>query len=168
MGIIVAKDIVTRAPQATLVLTGRSGPEQATVQDKLAVLQAEAPLATIDYVQADVSDRDQADSLVERIHTCYGALHGIIHSAGVTRDSYLLKKVPQELKDVFAPKVSGAVNLDLASRHLPLEQFIIFGSIAGSLGNAGQADYAAANAFAAAYADYRAEAVRAGFAPGRH
>ena len=56
---------------------------------------------------------------------------------------------------MLAPKVTGLVNLDAASKDLKLDFFICFSSIAGSMGSPGQADYSAANAFMDAYAEYR-------------
>ncbi|MBP2630953.1 MAG: pksL 6, partial [Firmicutes bacterium] len=85
----------------------------------------------------------------------FGNLNGIIHGAGVIRDNFFIKKTKEELQAVLAPKVNGVVNLDEASRELSLDFFIIFSSIAGSIGNIGQADYAAANAFMDIYAKYR-------------
>lgn len=165
LGQIVAKDILNRAERPIVVLTGRS-PLDERVQDKLSALRNEAPLAVIEYMQTDVADRSQVDTLMNVIHARYGKLNGIIHSAGVTRDSYILKKTPSELTEVFAAKTRGIVHLDQASRHFPLDLFIIFGSLAGALGNAGQADYAAANAFASAYAKLRTEAVQTGLCSG--
>ncbi|WP_269432072.1 ketoreductase domain-containing protein, partial [Saccharothrix sp. ST-888] len=52
----------------------------------------------------------------------------------------------RELARVLAPKVRGLVNLDALSRDLPLRAFVCFSSITGAFGNAGQGDYAAANA----------------------
>ena len=85
----------------------------------------------------------------------YGKLNGIIHSAGVIRDDFLIKKTGVEIEDVLSPKVKGLVNLDDASRGMKLDIFILFSSIAGVMGNAGQADYSAANAFMDEYAKYR-------------
>ncbi|MBN4053213.1 SDR family NAD(P)-dependent oxidoreductase, partial [bacterium AH-315-L15] len=58
-------------------------------------------------------------------------------------------------QEVLAPKVTGLVNLDQASKELSLDFFILFSSGAGAMGNIGQADYAAANAFMDAYARHR-------------
>jgi polyketide synthase PksN len=92
---------------------------------------------------------------MHHIEEKYGMLHGIIHAAGLIRDSFLLKKDIREAEEVMNPKVKGLVNLDRASRKMKLDHFILFSSFSGVLGNAGQADYAAANGFMDAYARYR-------------
>ena len=61
----------------------------------------------------------------------------------------------------MAPKTLGLVNLDLACQACPLDFFIIFSSLAGGVGNIGQADYAGASAFMDAYARYRQRLVAA-------
>ncbi|MCP4459154.1 MAG: KR domain-containing protein, partial [Cytophagales bacterium] len=82
--------------------------------------------------------------------------NGMIHSAGEIKDNFSLKKNNEEFKAVLAPKVEGAVNLDQAAKELDhLDFFVLFSSGAGATGNAGQADYATANAFMDAFAKYR-------------
>ena len=78
-----------------------------------------------------------------------------MHAAGVLRDSFLIHKTREELEAVLAPKVAGVENLDRATSHRPLDIMILFSSMAGALGNVGQADYAAANAYLDAYAAQR-------------
>ena len=97
----------------------------------------------------------------------YGHLHGILHSAGTIRDSFIINKTDEELRAVLAPKVSGLVNLDLATRDLDLDFLVAFSSVAGARGNPGQADYAAANAFMDAYAEMRNSLVAAGACRGQ-
>ena len=82
-------------------------------------------------------------------------MNGIIHSAGIIQDNFIVKKTIEELESVLSPKVSGIVNLDEATKDLHLDFFICFSSVSGVLGNTGQADYAAANAFMDVYAKYR-------------
>lgn len=56
---------------------------------------------------------------------------------------------------MLQPKVSGLLHVDECSKNFPLDFFIFFSSVSGCLGNAGQADYAAANSFMDAFAEYR-------------
>ena len=65
-----------------------------------------------------------------------------------------------EFKEVLAPKVKGLLNLDEASINQPLDFFIFFSSESGSMGNAGQSDYACANSFMDTYAEYRKTLVK--------
>ena len=159
LGLILAREIALKAREAALVLTGRSS----ISADKQAQLREIEKLgARVEYRQVDVTKKEDVVRLVESLGLETGKLNGVIHCAGVLRDSFILKKTGAELQEVLAPKVHGMVNLDQATRHLELEFFIVFSSIAGSLGNPGQADYSAANAFMDNYARYRNTLVTSG------
>jgi polyketide synthase PksN len=152
LGLIFAKEIARKVKNTTLILTGRSLLDE-NKQRKIKELEALG--AVVDYKAVDVTDKQAVKDLIQGTQENFGSLHGIIHSAGVIRDNFILKKSREELQEVLAPKVSGLVNLDEASKDLSLDFFVLFSSIAGSLGNSGQADYAAANAFMDVYAKYR-------------
>ncbi len=152
LGLIFAKDLAQHVDGATAILTGRS----ALSEEKQSQLQKlKASGLKVAYKQVDVADQQAVTNLAQSISVEYGGLNGIIHSAGVIRDNFILKKSQEEVRDVLTPKVEGVVNLDLASRDFNLDFFVLFSSAAGALGNLGQADYAAANAFLDAYAKYR-------------
>ncbi len=152
LGLTFAREIAYKAKGVTLILTGRS-PLDENKEAQLKELQTLG--ARIEYKQVDMTQKKAVVDLIQSIREDFGSLNGIIHSAGVIRDNFILKKTKDEFLEVLAPKVSGLVNLDQASNDLPLDFFILFSSIAGRLGNPGQADYAAANAFMDAYAKYR-------------
>jgi acyl transferase domain-containing protein/NAD(P)-dependent dehydrogenase (short-subunit alcohol dehydrogenase family)/acyl carrier protein len=152
LGLIFAKEIAHKVKDATLVLTGRS-PLNRKKQAELKELQDLG--ARVEYRQVDVTQEKAVVNLIQSIQADLGGINGIIHSAGVIRDNFILKKTKDELLEVLAPKVTGLVYLDQASKELPLDFFILFSSGAGVVGNPGQADYAAANAFMDAYAKYR-------------
>src|SRR5204863_10185632 len=96
-----------------------------------------------------------------------GQLNGILHSAGMIADNFILKKGGAEFIEVLAPKVTGTFNLDEASKDVELDFFVLFSSIAGAMGNPGQADYAVANGFMDQFAAYRNAQVAAGQRHGR-
>jgi polyketide synthase PksN len=156
LGLIFAQDIAHQVRDTTLIFTGRS---VLTAEKQAKLKEIEALGARIEYRQVDVTDKKAVSSLIQSIQKELGSLNGILHCAGVIRDNFILKKTEEELQEVLAPKVSGLVNLDQASKEMQLDFFILFSSIAGSLGNPGQADYAAANAFMDAYAEYRNDLV---------
>lgn len=155
LGLIFAEDIVRQARDATVILAGRSAPDERT-RMLLEVLTAMgSPGTRVEYRRLDVTQPEAVTRLVRDITDAVGGLHGVLHSAGVTRDNFILKKAPQDLAAVLAPKVAGCVNLDRAWQDRDLDLFVLFSSIAGAVGNPGQADYATANAFMDAYAHYR-------------
>ncbi|WP_243794765.1 SDR family NAD(P)-dependent oxidoreductase [Saccharopolyspora gloriosae] len=119
------------------------------------------------HVAVDVTDRDDVLRAAREIVREHGSIDGIVHAAGVLRDEYVLRKDPAQVTEVLAPKVRGTLNLDAASRELALDFFVAFSSVAGVYGNAGQSDYAAANAFLDSFARHREVLVAAGERTGR-
>jgi acyl carrier protein len=61
----------------------------------------------------------------------------------------------ERLERVLTPKVQGAWNLHLLTRDDPLDWFVLYSSVASTIGNPGQASYAAANSFLDLLAHYR-------------
>ena len=158
LGLIFAREIANQVPGARIILTGRSvlsGEKQSKLKE------LEALGVRVEYKPVDVTDKKAVTGLIQEIQAVNGSLNGIIHTAGIIRDNYIIKKTKEELEEVFGPKVSGLVNLDLASKDLRLDFMLLFSSTA-SMGSPGQADYAAANAFMDAYATYRNELVESG------
>ncbi|MEE8056697.1 MAG: SDR family NAD(P)-dependent oxidoreductase [Pseudomonadales bacterium] len=156
LGLIFSQAIAEQAKTPTLILTGRSALDKSR-EAKLETLRALG--AIVEYKQVDVTDKQAVHSLVRTIEQDFGPLNGILHSAGINNDNFILKKTREEFAAVLAPKVAGTVNLDEASQDVDLDFFVLFSSLAGSLGNAGQADYATANGFMDAYAHYRNDLV---------
>ncbi|MCP3743509.1 SDR family NAD(P)-dependent oxidoreductase [Paenibacillus sp. A3M_27_13] len=152
LGLIFAKEITDKVHKAVLILTGRSALDEGK---RAEIKKMEALGARIIYRQVDVTQEQAVTDLIQEIQEEFGNINGIIHSAGVIRDNRILQKNSEEMLEVLAPKVIGTVNLDQASKNLPLDFFVLFSSVAGGLGNQGQADYSAANAFMDAYAGYR-------------
>jgi hypothetical protein len=82
-------------------------------------------------------------------------LRGVIHAAGVLADAALVQQSWPRFAEVLAPKVQGAWALHQATRHRPLDFFVLYASAASVFGSAGQANHAAANAFLDALAAHR-------------
>ena len=152
LGLLFAKEILEQAPQARVILTGRSA-LSAEIQARLEGFSG--PAGRVSYRQVDVCDLEQVEQLIGAIKEKYGKLNGILHSAGMTADNFILKKASAQFSQVLAPKVTGTYNLDQASRDVDLDFFVLFSSLAGALGNVGQADYASANGFMDQFAAYR-------------
>ncbi|MGK3983836.1 SDR family NAD(P)-dependent oxidoreductase [Sorangium sp. So ce136] len=164
LGLLFAEEIARTVRNATLFLTGRSTLDEAR-QARLAGMRELG--ATVVYQQADVADKASVERLIRDIEAESGALDGILHCAGVNRDNYIIRKTRAEFQEVVAPKVAGAVHLDEATRHLRMDFFVLFASLAGALGNPGQADYAFANAFLDGYAAHLNQEVARGRRSGR-
>jgi len=141
------------------VLLGRS-PITAETQRELATIAVHG--ARVEYRQVDVTRAEGVQQLVREITATFGPVSGVIHSAGVIRDEFLLKKAATDFDAVLAPEIAGAINLDLATREHRLDFFAPCSSVAGALGNPGQGDYATGNAFLDAFAEQRQQFVRAG------
>ncbi|KAF3469296.1 SDR family NAD(P)-dependent oxidoreductase [Streptomyces sp. Tu 3180] len=164
LGRVFAEEIARQAKDARLVLVGRS-PE--TEQSRRILERLRASGAEVSYEPVDVADRAAVSALVRRIRRTAGTIHGVVHSAGVIEDDFILRKSEGRFREVLAPKVSGLVNLDEATGDLDLDFFVAFSSGAAVTGNVGQADYAAANAFMDAFAEYRQGLVADGRRSGR-
>ncbi|WP_304364769.1 SDR family NAD(P)-dependent oxidoreductase [Brevibacillus dissolubilis] len=152
LGLIFAQEIASQVKDAVLILTGRS-PLNNEKESQLRDLQNAG--ARVIYKQVDVTQKAAVHQLIQDIQAEYGSLNGIIHSAGVIKDNFILKKTSEEIREVLAPKVTGLAYLDEITKELPLDFFILFSSGASAVGNLGQADYAMANAFMNVYAEYR-------------
>ncbi len=164
LGLIVARSIAARAQHATLILVGRSEPSS---QQSATLAELRALGASADYRRLDVANASSVRELIEHVTREHGGLTGVLHSAGVLRDSYIINKSLSDMQEVLAPKVAGVINLDEATRDLELDVFVLFSSVVSLVGNPGQADYAAANGFMDAYSHYRNRLVAQGQRRGR-
>lgn len=134
-----------------LVLTGRRPPGEAArhALDGLRGLGAKLTVA-----QADAGDPARMAAVLEAIPPGL-PLRGVVHSAGALQDAALAHQDWASFLKVLRPKAAGAWNLHRLTQGLPLDFFVLFSSMAGLLGNRGQANHAAANAFLDAFAAYR-------------
>lgn len=110
--------------------------------------------AQVRVVQVDMADEAAVRRLLAACQVA-APLRGIIHAAVVIDDGLLLQQSPARFAGVMAPKVAGSWHLHTLTRDLPLDFFVCFSSISSLLGNSGQGNYAAANAFMDALAQQR-------------
>ncbi|MFI1019126.1 SDR family NAD(P)-dependent oxidoreductase, partial [Streptomyces sp. NPDC020965] len=148
LGGLVAEHLAARHGVRHLVLVSRRGPEAAGADQLKARLEATG--TTVDLVACDVADRDAVRTLLATT-----APTGVVHTAGVLDDATISAQSEERIDTVFRPKVDALVHLDELTRDLGLTAFVVFSAAAGVLGSAGQANYAAANAFADALAARR-------------
>ncbi|MFF4364461.1 acyltransferase domain-containing protein, partial [Streptomyces sp. NPDC001604] len=130
-----------------LILTSRSGPS-AQGAAALAAELAETGSA-VDIVACDVSNRAALAGLLEK----GPALSAVMHTAGVLDDGIIDRLSPDRLETVLAAKATSARYLDELTADL--DAFVLFSSSSATLGAAGQANYAAANAYLDALAENR-------------
>jgi acyl transferase domain-containing protein/acyl carrier protein len=140
LGAVLARHLVTEHGVRHLLLVSRSGPSAPGAEELLASLRELG--ADVRIVAADVADRATVARLVD---SCDPPLTAVVHSAAVVDDGVLAAQTPERLDVVLRPKADAALILDEVTRHLPLTAFVLFSSIAGVFGKAGQANYAAAN-----------------------
>ncbi len=138
--------------QANLILTGRSTPNTTQLN---AIRDLEQHGGKVLYIQADVSQKADVESLTAETLRHFGTLNGILHAAGVTHDEFIFNKPIENLQKVLAPKINGAYYLDEATKDLNLDFFALFSSVASVFGNAGQCDYAFANGLLDTFATQR-------------
>jgi len=143
LGLIFAQ-YLAKEFKARLVLTGRS---KLSVEQEAKLEELRALGAEVLYLRTDVSKLEEVATLIKQSKARFGEIHGIIHAAGVLRDSLLRNKTAEEMSAVFDPKIYGTLHLDEVTKNEALDFFVAFSSLAAVAGNAGQCDYCFANHF---------------------
>ncbi|WP_067825002.1 type I polyketide synthase [Nocardia inohanensis] len=152
LGALLARHLVTAHGVERLLLVSRRGETAdgaAELAAELSSLGAEVRIAA-----CDVTDRDALRELLAGLPADH-PLTGVVHTAGVLDDATFGSLTDDRIDRVFAPKADAAWHLHELTRELELSAFVLFSSIAGLIGSAGQANYAAANSFLDALATRR-------------
>ncbi|MFY1636771.1 SDR family NAD(P)-dependent oxidoreductase [Solwaraspora sp. WMMB335] len=153
LGALVATHLVERHGVRDLLLTSRRGADTPGTAELVADLERRG--AAVRVAACDVGDRRALQELLASV-PADRPLVGIVHSAGVTNDATVEGLTPDRLGSVLRPKVDAAWLLHELTADQPLAAFVLFSSVAATVGTLGQAGYAAANAFLDALARHRA------------
>src|SRR5690606_39118148 len=100
--------------------------------------------------------------VLEAVRADLPTVRGVYHLAGVLDDATIATVSPQRMERVLRPKIDGARHLHELTASDPLDLFVLFSSAAALVGNPGQGDYAAANAYLDALATARRDEGRPG------
>ncbi|MET9432576.1 SDR family NAD(P)-dependent oxidoreductase [Streptomyces sp. NPDC006551] len=145
LGTVLARHLVVKHGVRNLVLVSRRGEDAPGATDLRAELVGLG--AAVSLVAADVTDRHA----VERVFAEHEPA-AVVHTAGVVADSTLTGLTTEQIDTVLRPKIDAAWHLHEVAGDRPL---VLYSSVAGLLGTAGQANYSAANTFLDALAEHR-------------
>ena len=144
LGLCAARWLVANGARR-LVLASRRGTVDARARTEIESLEQSG--AVVSVVSADVSRPDDVDALLASIMDGPSPLRGIVHAAGVDTVIPLRSLTAFDIHASLAAKVMGTWLLHDRTKHLDLDLFVCFSSVASVLGAQGRAHYGAANAF---------------------
>jgi NAD(P)-dependent dehydrogenase (short-subunit alcohol dehydrogenase family)/acyl carrier protein len=166
LGLVVARWMVERGARR-LILMGRTKLPQRSSWSAVepgtrlahqigAIRELEALGASVHLASVDVADEEQLSAFLKEFSSeGWPPIRGVVHAAGVVQDGLLLQLDQAALNTVLRPKVMGGWLLHRLLEDAPLDFFVLFSSAGSLLGQPGQGNYAAANAFLDALAHHR-------------
>ncbi|MES2825084.1 MAG: beta-ketoacyl synthase N-terminal-like domain-containing protein [Pseudomonadota bacterium] len=158
---LAAANYIAQHAKAHVVLLGRSPLAPASEWGNLAtqagdkkqaaryqqLVDLQSKLASVNYFAIDISDAAAVNQLIAKVAAEKGAIRGVFHLAGVAGDGYVMRKDFSTFAQVLAPKITGTLNLLRSLAQHSLDFIYLYSSITALTADAGQSDYAAANAF---------------------
>jgi 7-keto-8-aminopelargonate synthetase-like enzyme/NAD(P)-dependent dehydrogenase (short-subunit alcohol dehydrogenase family)/acyl carrier protein len=131
-----------------LFLLGRSAADESTQALLAELLSLGAKSAR--YASVDIRRPEEVVGFAQEVRKKHPKIHVLVHAAGVLSDALVENKSEEALSQVVFTKLGGAQAMVLAAPEA--QRLLLVGSWAGRFGNAGQADYSAANAMLARFA----------------
>ncbi|KAI0521008.1 hypothetical protein F5B22DRAFT_634851 [Xylaria bambusicola] len=101
--------------------------------------------ASVHILPGDVTDEQAIRAVYQTIVNTKPPIAGLVNGAMVLKDTSIINMGFDDIIDVLQPKMDGAVNLDSIFHSINLDFFVMISSMAGVIGNPGQANYSAAS-----------------------
>ena len=166
LGLLVARWMVEQGARRLILLGRTKLPPRSSwsrleagsrmAQQIAAIVELEALGASVHLASVDVADEAQLRTFLDAFRAeAWPPIRGVVHAAGVLRDGLLAQLEAAALDSVLRPKVIGGWLLHRLLEDAPLDFFVLFSSAGALLGQPGQGNYAAANAFLDALAHHR-------------
>ncbi|RCX16312.1 ketoacyl-synthetase-like protein [Anaerobacterium chartisolvens] len=106
-------------------------------------------------ISADVANEESISRAISSIRDDHGKINGVVHAAGVAGKGFLFNKEDGAFREVVGPKITGTWMLDKLCREDNMDFMLLFSSISAFMGEMGQGDYSAANAYMDSFAAAR-------------
>lgn len=113
------------------------------IRNNLAKIEATG--SKVHYYSLDVRNHAAFSELLDKLYESFGKIDAVIQGAGVIEDAFLKDKTLESFDRVFSTKIDAALTLASRLDLDSLKYLILFSSVVGRTGNAGQIDYVAAN-----------------------
>ncbi|MEM7482781.1 MAG: amino acid adenylation domain-containing protein [Acidobacteriota bacterium] len=166
LGLEVARHLVARGIRRVILLGRTPMPPRGAWRELPAgsrnaqraqrIRKLEALGAAVHLAAVDIGEASELAAFLDQYETeGWPPIRGVVHAAGVLRDGVVSQMDAEQFRSAWRPKARGAWLLHSAFEDQPLDFFVLFSSVAGTLGSPGQGNYAAANAFLDGLARYR-------------
>lgn len=152
LGLHTVQWLIERGAKHIAILSRSGAGEEAQQQIRS---WAEANQVSIISLRVDVSDKEKLSSAIQKIRSGGREIKGVFHAAGILDDSLFENLSAEKFEHVLQAKAFGALNLHELFTDNTLDLFVVYSSVMGILGSAGQSNYAAANTFLDALVHYR-------------
>ncbi len=126
--------------------------DESTIREIKELLEIERLGAEVEVHVSDAADKEKMREIVAHTLRRFGALHGVIHAAGIVKAGLIQAKSKEMANSVLSPKVHGTLVLHELLRDVKLDFLVLFSSITSVVSPYAESDYAGANAFLDAFA----------------